>query len=268
MKNLCFAGGGMKGVAYIGVYKYLLEHNLFSTLKNVSGTSVGALISLCIVLRYTVEELEILVKNLNYGLLEDVDIKNFLTKYSIDTGNKIEYIIRKIISSKGIDPDVTFKELYTQTKIGLYVCATDLRDYSKKIFDHIITPEAKVYKACKYSISIPFLWSEEHYADGCLSSNLPIDCFDMKDTLGIICRNKNTPSKINDIKDYTMKIIKCCLYRANNYEIDFYREEGYHILVISIPSIQNLDFNLSENMKDELIKLGYSAAKSCKLRRS
>ncbi len=39
MKNLCFAGGGMKGVAYIGVYKYLLEHGLFSTLKNVIGTS-------------------------------------------------------------------------------------------------------------------------------------------------------------------------------------------------------------------------------------
>lgn len=268
MKNLCFAGGGMKGVAYIGVYKYLLEHDIFSTLRNVSGTSVGALISLCIVLRYSVEELEILVKNINYNLLEDIDIKNFFTKYSIDTGRKIEYIIKKIISSKGVDPEITFKDLYSQTKIGLYICATDLRDYSKTIFDHIITPDMEVYRACKYSLNIPFLWSDTHYADGCLSSNLPIDCFDMKDTLGIICRNRNTPTNINNIKDYTLKIIKCCLYRANSYEIDFYREEGYNILVISIPSIQNLDFDLSKDMKDELINSGYTAAKSCKLRRT
>lgn len=268
MKNLCFAGGGMKGIAYIGVYKYLLEHNIFNTLKKVSGTSVGALISLCIVLRYTCEELEILIKKLSYDLIEDLDIKNFTTRYSIDTGNKIEYIIKKIIISKGYDYNITFKELYSITKIGLYVCATDLRDYSKKIFDHIETPNTEVYRACKYSISIPFLWPSDDYVDGCLSSNLPISYFDISvDTLGVICKNKNTPTEINNIKDYTMKIIKCCLYRANSYEIDFYREEGYRILVINIPSIQNLDFNLSEETKDQLIKIGYDSAKSLKMRR-
>ncbi len=268
MKNLCFAGGGMKGIAYIGVYRYLLEHNVFDTLKNMSGTSVGALISLCIILRYTPEELEVLIKKLSYSLIEDLDIKNFTKRYSIDTGNKIEYIIKKIIMSKGLNPMITFKELYNLTKIGLYVCATDLRDYSKKIFDHTETPDTPVYLACKYSISIPFLWSSDGYADGCLSSNLPISYFDItSDTLGVICRNKSTPTKINNIKDYTMKIIKCCLYRANSYEIDFYREEGYRILVINIPPVQNLDFDLPEETKDELIKIGYDSAKSLKMRR-
>ena len=46
LMNVCFSGGGIKGYAFIGVVKYLQEHNV--KIKEISGVSIGALISLLV----------------------------------------------------------------------------------------------------------------------------------------------------------------------------------------------------------------------------
>lgn len=266
MKNLCFSGGGIKGITYIGVYKYLLEENLLDNLENLSGTSVGALMCLCINLKYTPGELEVILKKLDYNSLSDLNIKCFLSnRYSIDSGNKIKYFIKKIINSKGIDEKITFAGLYEKTKIGLYICSTFLNNCSGTIFNHKDTPDMEVYKACKFSLTIPFLWDigtieQDYYIDGCFSKNLPIEHFQKEDTVGFFCKNKQENVGINNIKDYTLKIINCLLLRANLYEIQFYKEKGYDIKTICLPfSVQNLDCNLSQEQRKLLVKLGYDS---------
>lgn len=258
MKNICFAGGGMKGITYIGVYKYLIELDLIKDLENLGGSSIGALMSLCIILEYTVSEMEILLKRLKYSLLEDIDLTSFLSRYSINSGKKLKYFLKKLITSKGFKPDVTFGELYNHTRKGLFVCTTKLDDYSTKIFSHIDSPDTQVYLACMYSISLPFLWSSDGYVDGCLSCNLPITHFPVEDTVGVICENIKTQTCISDINEYTSKVLKCCLYRANYYEIESYILKGYKIATIRIPPIGNLDFEMSDSNKENLVNIGYN----------
>ena len=43
IRNLCFSGGGSRGIVYIGVLKYLFENNYMKDVKRVAGTSVGAI---------------------------------------------------------------------------------------------------------------------------------------------------------------------------------------------------------------------------------
>jgi predicted acylesterase/phospholipase RssA len=267
MKNLCFAGGGVKGIAYLGVYKYLLEHDMLLDLENLSGTSAGAIMCLLLLLKYTVEEMQILVEKLNYSLVESFDISGLFKNYSIDNGLRIEYMIMKIIQSKGIDSNITFNELYKITNVGLNICATRLDDCSKVIFNHILTPDVKVYVACKYSINIPFIWSSQkfngaYYADGCLSQNLPITQFPVEGTLGISCVSNNTEQKINDVKDYMTRSIECCLNRANYFELKSYIEMGYNVVRVKIPKISNIDFDIGIDTKLELIQCGYTSIES------
>lgn len=264
MKNLCFSGGGLKGIAYLGVYKYLLEMDLLGDLENISGTSAGAIMSLFVVLKYSIEEIYILIEKLNYRLVESVDIKNLFHKYSIDDGKRIEYILQKILSSKGFNSEITFYELYKKTDTGLHICATRLDNCNTVIFNHLTTPSQAVFSACKYSMNIPFIWSSDkidgtYYADGCLSENLPITIFTVEDTLGIYCVYDDTDLQINNIKDYITRSIYCCLRRANYFEIKSYMEMGYDLLSICIPKISNIDFDMSLKMKLQLIDCGYKA---------
>lgn len=262
MKNLCFAGGGMKGIAYLGVYKYLLENDMLKDLENLSGTSIGSIICLVILLKYTFEEVNILVENLNASLIEDIDIRNLISGYSINAGKKILYFLEKILTSKGYSNDITFIQLYNKTKIGLHVCSTCLNNYSRTIFNHINTPNLSVVKACKYSINIPFVWTSDklfhqHFVDGCLSTNLPIEDFPKENTLGFYCKTEKTSTDIENIKDYTLKIIKCILHRANMLEIKEYINFGYKIIIIDMYNIHSLDFNMSIEKKRELVRSGY-----------
>ena len=55
MKNyntIVIAGGGMKGFAILGVLQYLYQSKLLKNIKKYIGTSVGALLSVLMVLEY------------------------------------------------------------------------------------------------------------------------------------------------------------------------------------------------------------------------
>ena len=53
--GICFAGGGVKGAAHIGVLKALEEENI--EFKYVSGTSSGSIIATLYACGYTSEEI-------------------------------------------------------------------------------------------------------------------------------------------------------------------------------------------------------------------
>ena len=102
IKNLVFAGGGFKGIAYIGVLRYLESSGLLEDIKTFSGTSIGALISLLIVLGYTSKELTNLICKLDIDKIKDIRAKKFFTNFGIDSGVKIVYLLKLKIYTKDI----------------------------------------------------------------------------------------------------------------------------------------------------------------------
>lgn len=266
INNIAFSGGGMKGLAYVGVLKLLEEKDLVKDLKKFSGTSVGALFSLMVILGYNHEEITNLALNIDLYKLEDLNIEHLFTNYGLNRGEKITRFLKYLIKFKGYDEDISFKQLYDITKKELYITVCLLNNCSTKVFNHLDTPDYKIYQACKYSMRIPLLWGieegedpEKQYIDGCFSANLPIEIFEPENTLGVATFSENISSTPSDIKQYIVKIVKCMLNKNNSLEHEKYTAKGYSILNINIRSFSALELDSSSSTKRHIIDLGYDA---------
>lgn len=74
IKNLVFQGGSVKGIAYIGAYKSLLDAGLsFEQLENIGGTSAGAINAVLLSVNCSHQEALKLMQTLNFKELLDND---------------------------------------------------------------------------------------------------------------------------------------------------------------------------------------------------
>src|SRR3972149_3105994 len=118
IQNLIFGGGGVKGIAHVGVLKYMQENGHLKDVKNVIGTSVGSIIATCFVLNMTVNDIYNVMKNINFKLLADKDrgiIRNmyrFICKGGIYKGNMLEKLVGDILEKYSGNRNITFNQLY------------------------------------------------------------------------------------------------------------------------------------------------------------
>lgn len=263
MKNIAFSGGGMKGYCYIGVLKYLEEHNMVKDLEKISGTSIGSFLALVMTLGYTYKEIKNLVLNIDFKLLENFDINNMLQNYGMDDGKKVDIFLNFLLKKKKFKCDLTFKELYKQRRIHLIMNCCDLTTNTEKIFDYINTPDESVILACKYSCSIPLLLtlSEQNYIDGCFIKNLPIETLPIEDTIGFYFVKEVEVNKKFTLPSYMSRVLACVLAKGDSLEIDKYKNMGYTLIPIKT-SLTALNFTLSEKDKIDNIKNGYKACQN------
>lgn len=200
--KLCLSGGSVKGMMYTGMLKYFEENEIIlEYLNEIVGTSIGAFAALLIVLGYTSNELQDLFFNMNLDDLKDVSLEYLETGYGFDNGEKINNLIKFVISNKDFDPNITFIELYNNTKITL---ACSSYNISKKIgvfFDHISNPDMPVYLAIRCSMNLPLVfcavnYQSDYYVDGGLVCNLPIRYITQK-----YSDHRNDSSSRNDSSD-------------------------------------------------------------------
>src|SRR3954468_3719062 len=63
-RNLVLEGGGIRGIAYTGAFEVLEQHHLLDSVRNIAGTSVGAVAGSLLCAGYSAKE----IKELMYGL--------------------------------------------------------------------------------------------------------------------------------------------------------------------------------------------------------
>jgi NTE family protein len=255
--NIAFSGGGVKGFSYIGVVQYLEETE--KTVKMISGTSIGSLTGLMMCLGYSSSEMKNIIFNLNMEMLENIDITQLFSNYGLDNGSKISFFISYLIESKGFDKNITFNQLYEKCGIHMFITCCDIRNFSQKIFDYIGTPDYKVRDACRFSMSIPLIWtlSSEYYIDGCFSRNLPIEVLPVENTIGFSLSNF-TSKPVEDLQSYVSSVLKCSMAKGNTLEMEKYKLLGYNIITIKT-QVNALQLKLTLEEKTELIKIGYDA---------
>ncbi len=171
--NLVLSGGGIRGVAHLGVIKALQERGM--VLEAISGTSSGALVGAFIAAGYTPEETLSIVKE--NGLLQ-------LARPRLNGGllslNKMGELLLRYF------PENSFERL----NVPLIVVASDLTEGHSDFFSHgeLITPLLA-------SASIPILfepiWVESHQlVDGGVINNLPVEPF-LEEDITLIGVNVN-----------------------------------------------------------------------------
>jgi NTE family protein len=292
INTLVCSGGGTKGVAYVGVIKYLdklkklrlieeMDKNINENnyiypkidIKRITCVSVGCFMGLLYTLNYNCEELEEMIYNIDFEDLSDIKIRNFLQKYGLESGKKLIEWLATFLIKKGYNQDVTFSQLYKKTGIHLQILASNVNKYTLGVFDYEKTPKLKVLKAIRMSISIPFLFSAEKYkgdiyVDGGLVANHPMYLFkdDLSTVLGckLVTFNEITPEhdvKIENFTDYMSNVLQFFMLEKErrSSRLDKYISHTICIDAYKITNFVNYKLTLEE--KKLLIQSGYDSAK-------
>jgi NTE family protein len=192
--NLVFEGGGVLGIAYLGVLQYLTQNDILMNLKRVAGTSAGAITACITSFNLPFTETKKIADTLDFRKVPGKDPFPDLLKLSKPAWNELEKIfgdldcvyrllnnygwfsteyfyhwIKKQIESQ-FDPFkklppytfADFKNPYIHKEnrpfFDLYVIGTDLSYRSSRIFSCETTPDMEVAEAVRISMSIPLFF--------------------------------------------------------------------------------------------------------------
>jgi NTE family protein len=276
--NLVFEGGGVKGIAYAGALQVLTDCGIMPQIKQVAGTSAGAITATLVALGYQAPEIKSIIMSLDFKQFEDGwELLRLPTEYGLYRGNTFLTWIQKMIANKtNNQPDITFAKLYALTGIGLFVFATDLNIYDIKQFSHLDTPDVPVAEAVRASMSIPLFFKawqfsnnlpDNHvYVDGGVVLNYPLTVFDTPQqpdnlqTLGFYLYDRNGNKKPNTL-GYDQPIDYCkYLFETliDSQDIDFENNESMEKRTVKIDDfgIAATDFDLTQQQKEQLYKSG------------
>jgi len=189
--GLVLSGGGAKGIAHIGAIR-ALEHKGIKP-DYIVGTSMGALIGGMYAIGYSPDDIEIIIKNIDWEYLLNDEIKR--SNYLIDQKGKNRTCFMSF-PLDGIKPKIPSGLFAGDNILALIEIIT--RNYSREVnFDdlpipfrcigtNIETGTEKVFSnnrlsdALRASMSIPSVFKpyeidEELYIDGGLVNNFPTD---------------------------------------------------------------------------------------------
>jgi len=265
-RNLVLCGGGIKGIAHIGVLYALDKLQCLDKFEELTGTSVGGLIVALYALGYSPVELYEFIKLFNLGKLKNISIMN-IPLFGLDVGDKFEYVIKRLIKSKGLNENITLKELYEKTKKTLILVTVCLNTMEICYLSHLTFPELPIYLAIRMSTSIPFIYcpvsyKEKLYIDGGCLDNYPISIYkdNLKETVGILLiDSKDTIDKIDNLETYILRVLQCMMIG-----MFINLKKGYEncTVEVHVESINFSDYDINDQKKDELFIKGYKAVMS------
>ncbi len=276
IKHLCFSGGGIRGISYLGVLKYLEELDILKNIESIAGTSIGALIASLIILGYTSDELYQLTLKIDFGNLQNMDITQLITNFGLDSGNGFVNLFKILIERKMKDSNITLLQLYEKTGKKLTLVACCLNTGEVVYYDYNSYPNIKLYDAIRVSISIPILFTSPkykgmNYVDGGLINDFPLDLYSgypKQDILGIKLDNKYLDSfnnsSIEDIESYLICLFYCVLKRMKREKDN---HNPFQIILIDTGNLSPIQFNIGYNDKITIYNNGYNAAKLFFLKR-
>ena len=296
-KNLVFEGGGVRGVAYAGVFEVLEAKQITPQIKAVAGTSAGAITATMMSLNYTAAEFREIMMSVDFKKFEDgCDLAGpirLIKHYGWFKGDYFLSLMEHFIEKKTKDGRATFRHLVEKYKDRcfkrLYVFGTNLSQQAVQKFSYETTPDVAVADAVRISMSIPFFFEarkyeqncqNDIYCDGGVLNNYPIDTFDEQqtaidpdsgeqmlyrtpnqETLGFHFDNPGPPSPpINNLRRFGDSVIDALL---NIQDILLKTNPGDERRTVSINDlgVEFTDFELSDETKLKLIDQGRKATK-------
>lgn len=250
------AGGGTRLPAHIGILTALEEMNM--SIDHIVGVSGGSIISSLYASGMQIDEIKKASIDVDFNQFTGYSLLSLIREGGLCNGNKFEAWLDEMLQGK------TFAELDKR----LHVVATDVRQSKPVIFDKEHTPDLKVSKAVRFSMSIPLLFSFKAYGkrlmvDGSILSEdalhrdwigdgTPVLCFRLR---GEYEHDEIRPSGLFPVTDYVTLLIRTFLttisreYINNNY--------WHSTLVVNTGESSPVQFNLTDSQKAQLFDAGY-----------
>ena len=256
IKTLILSGGGIKGIAITSALETLdTEINLFSNVKQIIGSSIGAYIAFFICIGVSLRKIRIIYENIRLDQFQEFDLKMFISKYGFDDGNKMAKFVKAIIQTQNIDINITFKDLEKISKYDLIISASNISRSMPKHFSAKNTPDFPIITALRISGGYPFAFTPveidgELYSDGAIISPIASN-----NTLGIICSRETSEVKIESIYQYILSVIYCIVDSLTEQLIKLLKHK---VLIKS--SIPAMKFDITEEERSLLELTGKNSA--------
>ena len=220
---LLIGSGGAKGLIFLGALKRLfLEPDFLNRVKHWVGISIGAAISLMIVVGYKIDEIIDLCIDLN--LIDDIihiNLDEAREKLGLIKNKTIEEKLKRYISLKyGFIP--TLQQLYILTGVDITMVTFNIDKMRSEYLDKDSEGELSCVEAAMMSMAVPILMQPRKYkgnvyVDGAIGNPYPVTIFDeSKNVLGIYVSSeedlyycdKKPSSFIYRLIQASMKIIR------------------------------------------------------------
>ena len=266
INTLVISGGGMKGFLFLGAVKLLFELDIIKKIKYFYGTSVGGFVILCLNLGWNLEETLKFTINFPIDSIIEFDIDTFIENFGLVPKINFETIIKKIITYKGFNENITFSELYSQTSKEINFITYSLKNNDSLVINHINTPDLMVWEGLYMTASLPilippYIHNNDMFIDGGIIDNFPIDRVRLENRSKIfgICAHPYTPKWSNlqdnisnkEFINYSLELIKIFFTRPKKHLTNNY------IKLNNSDMNDMFDFKMNSEMKEKLINIGY-----------
>jgi len=263
-KVLVLSGGGIRGVAHIGVLQALKDINYLDKIEEFAGTSVGALILGIFLLGYSPKELWDFIINFDFKNIKSISIANIMYQYGLDSGKSIEYIIKRLIQAKGFNDEITLSQLFNITKKKLTITTVCLNTQQVCYISYENHPDLPLYLAIRMSISIPLyytpvVYKNMYYVDGACIDNYPINIYKdrLDDVIGVyLVESKKTTEKIGNLEKYLFLVMQCL-----TEGVTYNATKGYekYTIRVNMDPIISFNFNIANDKKKKMFDRGYQS---------
>lgn len=254
-----FSGGGTRLSCYIGILQALQDMGF--SFRHLVGVSGGSIVAALYAAGWSLQDIKALALNTDFKQFWSFSFASLIRSGGLCNGNKLEVWLDKQL--KG----VTFSEL----KCDLHILATDINGGGPVVFNRQQTPDLKVSKAVRFSMSIPLFFSFQQFenhimTDGVILSEdalhhdwsgtgLPLICFRLKSEAEA---KPLPPRRYFPLISYILMLIRTFMSAISREYV--HAEYWHNTVVINTGNISSVDFSMSTEQKQQLFEIGYNTA--------
>lgn len=269
--TLILGGAGLKFGYYIGCLKYLDEQNIMTNIKTYVGVSIGSLLSVLLIIGYTIDEMKYFFELFNVSkLMIEFDLDNLILNNGFDDFSKIMVVIKRLFKEKNISDNITFKQLYDITNKKFICVSSCISTEQAYYIDYINEPNMEILTALQMSMCIPIIfkpitYNNRIYCDGGLYDNYPIQLF--KDNINkcigliVIDRNLNDDIEMDNFTSYLYNVIHSSVFNRLHNKIKKYKDNTIIIQHNENNKLATINFFLNNEEKKLMYDIGYNTCK-------
>jgi len=267
------SGGGMYGLIYTGVYRYLKTHDYTRHIKHIYGTSFGAIMSFLIGLDLDCELFESLFMTPN-KYFQTLNVRTFNITHCLKiTENKgifstvnIREGLVSILQELYDLQDITFIEYLKKTGKDIHINSMCMNTGESIDFNAKTYPEMSVIKSIEASCAIPLIFQPvEHdgklYVDGATANNLPLHWLPKDQTQQalviniVVSQNVETRLLKNNFLTYLLTLFMNMLKGTMLMELETVPK---NVSIFTIPVLEIGMPVISGHLEENIFVLDYS----------
>ena len=180
INTLVIAGGAVKGYSFLGSLILLEKYGILKKIKYFYGTSIGAILSATVILDWNIDEIYRFTIKYPFENMLNINLNKIVNDYSLVDQKDYEILLKKMISYKNFDPNITLKELYDKTNKEINLITYNMSTCSEEILNYLTYPDLMLWEGLYMTSALPFLFNPyeyktKTYIDGGIVNNFPID---------------------------------------------------------------------------------------------